>query len=73
MKRNGEIAGFYSGFRRVLGVAAFGSNADWERFNDSNNLDFLVLAEPDAKDALLARVSRLEMLCPIDAMLIQIL
>ena len=43
------IADYYATQIGVLAVAAFGSNAERKRFDDSSDLDFLVFVEPDAK------------------------
>ncbi len=71
LQRMDEIVNYYSSLHNVLAVVAFGSNAIRARFDNSSDLDFLVLAEPQAKAELLSQVSRLEALCPIDAMQIQ--
>lgn len=66
--RMDEIAAYYAGQDGVLAVAAFGSNAERERFDDSSDLDFLVFAEADAKAHLLSRVEELAQLGEIDAL-----
>ena len=68
MRRMDEIAAYYAGQDGVLAVAAFGSNAERERFDDSSDLDFLVFAEADAKAHLLSRVEELAQLGEIDAL-----
>ena len=42
LRRMDEIAAYYAGQDGVLAVAAFGSNAERERLDDSSDLDFLV-------------------------------
>ncbi len=71
LNRMDEIVGYFSGFHGVLAVAAYGSNAFRERFDDHSDLDFLVLVEPAVKDEILGRASRLETLCPVVALQIQ--
>lgn len=68
LRRMDEIAAYYAGQDGVLAVAAFGSNAERERFDDSSDLDFLVFAEADAKARLLSRVEKLAQLDEIDAL-----
>ena len=63
-----EIATYYAGQDGVLAVAAFGSNAERERFDDSSDLDFLVFAEADAKAQLLANIGELAQLGKLDAL-----
>ena len=62
------IATYYSKQVGVLTVAAFGSNAERERFDDSSDLDFLVFVEPNAKERLIAEVGSLAQLGEIDAL-----
>jgi predicted nucleotidyltransferase len=62
------IADYYATQIGVLAVAAFGSNAERERFDDSSDLDFLVFVEPDAKERLIAEVGSLSQLGEIDAL-----
>ena len=59
LQRMSEITAFYANQHGVLAVAAFGSNAERERFDDSSDLDFLVFVEPDAKEHLIAEVGSL--------------
>jgi len=68
LRRMDEIAAYYAGQDGVLAVAAFGSNAERERFDDSSDLDFLVFAEADAKAHLLSRAEELAQLGEIDAL-----
>ena len=56
LRRMDAIADYYATQIGVLAVAAFGSNAERERFDDSSDLDFLVFVEPDAKERLIAEV-----------------
>ena len=62
------IAAFYSKQDGVLAVAAFGSNAERERFDDCSDLDFLVFVAPEAKARLIAEVGLLSQLGVIDAL-----
>lgn len=62
------ITNYYAGQNGVLAVAAFGSNAERERFDDSSDLDFLVFCEPNAKEQLIAEVDQLSQLSEIDAL-----
>ena len=59
LRRMDAIADYYATQIGVLAVAAFGSNAERERFDDSSDLDFLVFVEPDAKEHLIAEVGSL--------------
>ena len=68
LHRMDEIAAYYAGQDGVLAVAAFGSNAERERFDDSSDLDFLVFAEADAKAQLLANIGELAQLGKLDAL-----
>lgn len=68
LRRMDEIAAYYAGQDGVLAVAAFGSNAERERLDDSSDLDFLVFAEADAKAPLLETVVRLAQFGEIDAL-----
>jgi predicted nucleotidyltransferase len=63
-----EIATYYSDQDGVLAVAAFGSNAERKRFDDSSDLDFLVFVEPEAKERLISEVGLLVQLGEIDAL-----
>lgn len=67
-RRMDEIVSFYAEQSGVLAVAAFGSNAERERFDDSSDLDFLVFVEPEAKERLIAEVDSLVQLGKIDAL-----
>ena len=71
LNRMDEIVQYFSGLHGVLAVAAFGSNAFRERFDDHSDLDFLVLVELEDKNDILGRVSQLDTLCPVDAVQIQ--
>ena len=66
-RRMDEITEYYANRSGVLGVAAFGSNAERERFDDYSDLDFLVFCIPSAKDRLIAEVNSLSALGGIDA------
>ena len=68
LRRMDAIADYYATQIGVLAVAAFGSNAERERFDDSSDLDFLVFVEPDAKERLIAEVGSLSQLGEIDAL-----
>jgi len=68
LHRMDDIAAFYANQCGVLAVAAFGSNAERARFDESSDLDFLVFSEPDAKARLLAEVDALAQLGEIDAL-----
>ena len=68
LRRMDEIAAYYAGQAGVLAIAAFGSNAERERFDDSSDLDFLVFAEADAKARLLSQVELLAQFGEIDAL-----
>ena len=68
LRRMDEITAYYARQSGVLAVAAFGSNAERERFDDSSDLDFLVLCESNAKARLIAEVGRLAALGEIDAL-----
>ncbi len=59
------LTSYYAAQRGVLGVAAFGSNAERERFDAYSDLDFLVLAEPAAMDKLLQETPLLYQIHPI--------
>ena len=62
------ISAYYSKQDGVLTVAAFGSNAERERFDDCSDLDFLVFVAPEAKAQLIAEVGSLAQLGKIDAL-----
>lgn len=68
LRRMDAIADYYATQIGVLAVAAFGSNAERQRFDDSSDLDFLVFVEPDAKERLIAEVGSLSQLGEIDAL-----
>jgi len=68
LRRMDEITAFYANQQGVLAVAAFGSNADRERFDESSDLDFLVFVEPHAKERIIAEVGSLSQLGEIDAL-----
>ena len=68
LRRMDEISAYYANQSGVLAVAAFGSNAERARFDDSSDLDFLVFAEPDAKARLIAEADALAQLGEIDAL-----
>ncbi len=68
LNRMDEITAYYANQSGVLAVAAFGSNAERERFDDSSDLDFLVFVEPDAKARLIAKVGSLSQFGEIDAL-----
>ena len=68
LNRMDDITAYYAKQNGVLAVAAFGSNAGRERFDDSSDLDFLVFVEPDAKERLIAEVDQLAQLGEIDAL-----
>lgn len=68
LRRMEEITKFFAGTPGVLAVAAFGSNAERERFDDSSDLDFLVFVQPEAKARVLERAGGLESLHPVDGM-----
>jgi len=67
-RRMDEITAYYARQSGVLAVAAFGSNAERERFDDSSDLDFLVFCGPSAKPRLIAEVGNLASLGEIDAL-----
>lgn len=68
LQRMEAISAFYSKQSGVLAVAAFGSNAERERFDDCSDLDFLVFVAPEAKARLIAEVGSLSRLGKIDAL-----
>lgn len=68
LSRMDEIVAHYARQNGVLAIAAFGSNAERERFDDCSDLDFLVIVTPCQKDRLLSEVALLERICPIDGM-----
>lgn len=68
LRRMDEISAYYANQCGVLAVAAFGSNAERARFDESSDLDFLVFAEPDAKARLIAEVHALAQLGEVDAL-----
>ena len=68
LQRMEAISAYYSKQDGVLAVAAFGSNAERERFDDCSDLDFLVFVKPDAKERLIAEVGLLSQLGEIDAL-----
>ena len=68
LQRMEAIAAYYSNQDGVLAVAAFGSNAERERFDDCSDLDFLVFVAPEAKARLIAEVGSLSQLGEIDAL-----
>ena len=68
LRRMDEISAYYANQIGVLAVAAFGSNAQRERLDESSDLDFLVFADPDAKARLIAEVHALTQLGEIDAL-----
>ena len=68
LQRMEAISAYYSKQDGVLAVAAFGSNAERERFDDCSDLDFLVFVAPEAKARLIAEVGSLAQLGKIDAL-----
>lgn len=68
LQRMEAIAAYYSDQDGVLAVAAFGSNAERERFDDCSDLDFLVFVAPEAKARLIDEVGLLSQLGKIDAL-----
>lgn len=68
LRRMDDITAFYAKQSGVLAVAAFGSNAERERFDESSDLDFLVFVEQDAKERIVAEVGALSQLGEIDAL-----
>lgn len=68
LQRMDEIVSCYAKQSGVLAVAAFGSNAERERFDDYSDLDFLVFVEPEAKARLIAEVGSLSQPGEIDAL-----
>lgn len=68
LRRMDEITAYYARQEGVLAVAAFGSDAARERFDESSDLDFLVFAEPGAKARLIAQADHLAQLGEIDAL-----
>lgn len=68
LRRMDEITVFYANQSGVLAVAAFGSNGERERFDDSSDLDFLVFVERDAKERIIAELGSLSLLGEIDAL-----
>lgn len=68
LRRMDEITLHYARQSGVLAVAAFGSNAERERFDDSSDLDFLVFCEQCAKARLIAEAGNLAALGEIDAL-----
>ncbi len=70
LKRMDEITAYYAKQSGVIAVAAFGSNAERERFDAYSDLDFLVICEASEKQRLLEQVKRLEPICAIDGLLI---
>lgn len=66
LRRMDEITAHYARQSGVLGVAAFGSNAERERFDDSSDLDFLVFCETGAKAQLLQEIGLVAQLGAID-------
>jgi len=68
LRRMDDITAFYACQQGVLAVAAFGSNAERERFDESSDLDFLVFVEQDAKERIIAEVGSLSQLGEIDAL-----
>jgi predicted nucleotidyltransferase len=68
IRRMEEITEHFAETHGVLAVAAFGSNAERERFDDFSDLDFLVLVQPEAKTRVLEQAGRLEAIHPVDGM-----
>ena len=68
LQRMEAISAYYSNQDSALAVAAFGSNAERERFDDGSDLDFLVFVTPEAKARLIAEVGSLSQLGKIDAL-----
>lgn len=68
LRRMDEITAFYANQQGVLAMAAFGSNAERQRFDESSDLDFLVFVKPNAKDRIIAEVGSLSLLGKIDAL-----
>jgi len=68
LRRMDDITAFYAKQSGVLAVAAFGSNAERERFDESSDLDFLVFVESDAKERIIAEVGSLSQLGEIDSL-----
>jgi len=68
LRRMDEITAFYANQQGVLAVAAFGSNAERQRFDESSDLDFLVFVEPHAKERIIAEAGSLSQLGEIDAL-----
>lgn len=67
LARMDQLTAFFASLPDVLAVVAFGSNAFRERFDDSSDLDFLVLVMPNAKANTLDNIPDLSMFCAIDA------
>lgn len=67
-RRMDEITAFYAKQRGVLAVAAFGSNSERERFDESSDLDFLVFAEADEKARLIQEAGALSVFGEIAAL-----
>lgn len=55
----------------VEAVAAFGSLAETERFDQWSDLDFLVICDTARKETLLSSLHKLEAICPIDYLQIE--
>jgi len=68
LRRMDEITAFYANQQGVLAVAAFGSNAERQRFDESSDLDFLVFVESNTKERIIAEVGLLSQLGEIDAL-----
>jgi predicted nucleotidyltransferase len=68
LRRMDDITAFYANQQGVLAVAAFGSNAERQRFDDGSDLDFLAFVEPDAKERIIAEAGSLSQLGEIDAL-----
>ena len=71
LARMEDLVAHYANREGVLAVVAFGSNAQRERFDDSSDLDFLVLVTDAAKPELLRDVQTLGKIAPVDALQVQ--
>lgn len=71
LARMEALVAHYANREGVLAVVAFGSNAQRERFDDSSDLDFLVLVTDAAKPELLRDVQTLGEIAPVDAVQVQ--
>ncbi|MCY1714371.1 nucleotidyltransferase domain-containing protein [Caproiciproducens galactitolivorans] len=69
--RMAELVKYWKAQEGVEAVAAFGSLAETERFDQWSDLDFLVICDAAQKETLLSSLPKLEVIYPIDYLQIE--